>query len=164
MNPVIDDIERGASEGHERIAAASDLDGLHQAETDVLGKKAPLTLLKKQLGSLDDDGRRAAGQALNAARASLEAEIADRRRQLEAEARSLRLEAERLDLTFQTVNAIVNGRRNITPNTALRLARVFGTSPAFWLNLQQTWDLYREMHSEEAKEIAKLKPIAVAHA
>ena len=68
--------------------------------------------------------------------------------------------AERLGVTFQTVNAIVNGRRSITPNTALRLARVLGTSPSFWLNLQLTWDLYREMHSEEAASIAKLKPIA----
>jgi plasmid maintenance system antidote protein VapI len=48
---------------------------------------------------------------------------------------------------------IVNGRRSITPNTALRLARVLGTSPSFWLNLQLTWDLYREMHSEEAASI-----------
>jgi antitoxin HigA-1 len=68
--------------------------------------------------------------------------------------------AQHLGVTFQTVNAIVNGRRSITPNTALRLARVFGTSPTFWLNLQLTWDLYREMHSEEAASIAKLKPIA----
>lgn len=67
--------------------------------------------------------------------------------------------AKRLGLTFQTVNAIVNGRRSITPNTALRLARVFGTSPTFWLNLQLTWDLYQEMHSPEAASIAKLKPI-----
>jgi plasmid maintenance system antidote protein VapI len=37
---------------------------------------------------------------------------------------------------------------------------VLGTSPSFWLNLQLTWDLYREMHSEEAASIAKLKPIA----
>ena len=68
--------------------------------------------------------------------------------------------AERLGITFQTVNAIVNGRRSITPNTALRLARVFGTSPTFWLNLQLAWDLYEAMHSEEAALIAKLKPIA----
>lgn len=36
---------------------------------------------------------------------------------------------------------IINGKRNITPDTALRLARYFGTSPAFWVNLQARYDL-----------------------
>lgn len=36
---------------------------------------------------------------------------------------------------------IVNGKRNITPDTALRLARYFGTSAAFWVNLQARYDL-----------------------
>jgi addiction module HigA family antidote len=43
---------------------------------------------------------------------------------------------------YQRVNEIVNGRRGITPSTALRLAKFFGTSPDFWLNLQLRWDLY----------------------
>jgi len=69
--------------------------------------------------------------------------------------------AERLGVTFQRVNAIANGRRSITPDTALRLSKVFGTSAAFWLNLQQGLDLYEAMHSDEAKEIEKLRPIGV---
>ena len=36
---------------------------------------------------------------------------------------------------------IVHGRRGITPDTALRLARYFNTSPGFWLNLQSSYDL-----------------------
>jgi addiction module HigA family antidote len=39
------------------------------------------------------------------------------------------------------IGDIVHGRRAITPDTALRLARFFGTSPEFWLNLQQMHDL-----------------------
>lgn len=39
------------------------------------------------------------------------------------------------------VNDIVRGRRSITANTALRLARYFGTSPEFWINLQAHYDL-----------------------
>lgn len=39
------------------------------------------------------------------------------------------------------IGEIVNGRRAITPDTALRLARFFGNSPEFWLNLQQMHDL-----------------------
>lgn len=69
--------------------------------------------------------------------------------------------AERLGITFQRVNAIVNERRSVTPDTALRLSRVFGTSPDFWLNLQQARDLYEAMHSDEAKEIEKLKRFGV---
>lgn len=39
------------------------------------------------------------------------------------------------------INDIVHGKRAVTADTALRLARFFGTSPAFWLNLQQRYDL-----------------------
>ena len=39
------------------------------------------------------------------------------------------------------INDIVRERRSITPNTALRLARYFGTTPQFWLNLQTRFDL-----------------------
>ncbi len=49
-------------------------------------------------------------------------------------ARALRVPPDR-------INAIVQGRRSITADTALRLARAFGTSPQFWLNLQTRYDL-----------------------
>jgi antitoxin HigA-1 len=67
--------------------------------------------------------------------------------------------AERIGISFQRVNTIVNGRRGITPDTALRLSRLFGNSPDFWLNGQLAWDLYHAMHSAEAKDIKKIKPI-----
>ncbi len=67
--------------------------------------------------------------------------------------------AERIRVPFQRVNAIVNGRRSITPDTALRLAKVFGTTPDVWMNLQQAWDLYHAMHSPEADTIADLRPV-----
>lgn len=41
------------------------------------------------------------------------------------------------------ISELVNKKRAITPNTALRLARYFGTSPEFWLGMQQTHDLER---------------------
>jgi len=68
--------------------------------------------------------------------------------------------AERLGITFQRVNAIANERRSVTPDTALRLSKVFGTSPGFWLNLQQARDLYEAMHSDAGKDIENLKRIA----
>ena len=50
---------------------------------------------------------------------------------------------------FQRVNEIVRGRRGITPSTALRLSRFFGTAPDFWINLQMRWDLYHARRAEE---------------
>ena len=54
------------------------------------------------------------------------------------------------------INEIVRERRAVTPDTALRLARYFGTTPQFWLNLQTSYDLRiaeREVGSKIAKEI-----------
>ncbi len=49
---------------------------------------------------------------------------------------------------YQRINEIVNQRRGITPSTALRLARYFGTSADYWLNFQMRWDLYHTQQSE----------------
>jgi antitoxin HigA-1 len=49
---------------------------------------------------------------------------------------------------YQRVNELVNGRRGITPSTALRLSKFLGTTPDLWLNLQLHWDLYHALQSE----------------
>ena len=64
--------------------------------------------------------------------------------------------AERIRVPYQRVNELVNGRWGVTPSTALRLAKFFGTSPDFWLNLQLRWDLYHA-REEEAAELAKIR-------
>ena len=69
--------------------------------------------------------------------------------------------ADRIGVSYPRVNEIVNGKRGITPDTALRLSRLFGTSPEFWLNGQQNWDLWHAMRSPEASDIDRIKPIAV---
>ena len=61
---------------------------------------------------------------------------------------------------YQRVNEIINGRRRITPSTALRLAKFFGVSPDFWMNIQLRWDLYFEKQSE-ADNLKTIKPITV---
>ena len=48
-----------------------------------------------------------------------------------------------LDVPVNRITAILNGQRGVTADTALRLARYFGTTPLVWLNLQQTCDLRR---------------------
>jgi addiction module HigA family antidote len=67
--------------------------------------------------------------------------------------------AERICVPFQRVNAIANGHRSITPDTALRLAKLLNTSPDFWLNLQQAWDLYEATHSKKAAVLEKIEPV-----
>jgi addiction module HigA family antidote len=54
-----------------------------------------------------------------------------------------------IHVPYQRINEIINGRRGITPSTALRLARYFDTSADFWLNLQLRWDLYFAQQTEQ---------------
>ena len=51
--------------------------------------------------------------------------------------------AERLGISANRLNEVVLGKRRITPDTALRLARMLNTSPQFWMRLQADWDLHR---------------------
>lgn len=65
----------------------------------------------------------------------------------------------RLGVSFPRLNEIVRGKRSVTPDTALRLARVLGMPAEFWLGLQTDWDLWHAMHGERAEEIARLEPV-----
>jgi antitoxin HigA-1 len=49
--------------------------------------------------------------------------------------------ARALRVPMNRISAVVNGKRSITADTAMRLARYFGTSPQYWLNLQSAYDL-----------------------
>ncbi len=57
--------------------------------------------------------------------------------------------ADAIHVPYQRINEIINGRRGITPSTALRLAKFFGMSPDFWMNLQLRWDLYQAQQDEQ---------------
>jgi addiction module HigA family antidote len=59
--------------------------------------------------------------------------------------------AKALGISRRRVNEIVNGRRGLTADTALRLARHFGTGPELWLHLQAAWDLHRARIEYDAK-------------
>ena len=64
--------------------------------------------------------------------------------------------ADAIHVPYQRINELVNKKRGVTPSTALRLARYFGVSLDFWLNLQARWDLYRTQQKEQ-KELASIK-------
>jgi addiction module HigA family antidote len=65
--------------------------------------------------------------------------------------------ADHILVPYQRINEIVNGRRGITPGTALRLAKFFSISADFWMNLQLRWDLYFAQQ-DETKVLAKIHP------
>jgi len=67
--------------------------------------------------------------------------------------------ADAILVPYQRVNEIINEKRGITPNTALRLAKYFGNTPGFWMNLQLRFDLYQaqRVDNEEIKSIRTLK-------
>ena len=65
----------------------------------------------------------------------------------------------RLGVSFPRLNEIVRGKRGVTPDTALRLARVTGMSADFWLGLQLDWDLWHAMRSDRAAKIEELEPL-----
>ena len=56
--------------------------------------------------------------------------------------------ADAIQVPYQRLNEIINGRRGLTPSTALRLGKFFGTTPGFWMNLQLRWDLYHAQKRE----------------
>ncbi len=62
-----------------------------------------------------------------------------------------------IHVPYQRVNDLVHQRRSMTPSTALRLAKFFGTTPEFWMNLQLRWDLYAARKTEQ-NTITKIHP------
>ena len=71
--------------------------------------------------------------------------------------------AEAMGVQRKHVNELCNDRRNVTAATALILARVFGNSPDFWLNVQRRSDLWEAMHSpRERKRIERARPLTSA--
>ena len=65
--------------------------------------------------------------------------------------------AKRIGVPFQRVNSLVNGRRNLTPDTALRLSKFFGMSATFWMNHQLRWDLFFAQRDGKT-DIAGIRP------
>jgi addiction module HigA family antidote len=66
--------------------------------------------------------------------------------------------AERLGTTFRTVNEIINEKRNISTEMAIKLAKFFGTSIELWLNLQNQYDIYK-IFNKKKEAIKKVRPL-----
>ncbi|TIR02869.1 MAG: addiction module antidote protein, HigA family, partial [Mesorhizobium sp.] len=71
--------------------------------------------------------------------------------------------AEAMGVQRKHVNELCNNRRNVTAATALILARVFGNSPDFWLNVQRRSDLWAVMNSpDERARVDRARPLTTA--
>ena len=64
--------------------------------------------------------------------------------------------AKHIGVSFKRINEIVNGKRGITPETALLFSQAFGNAPQFWLNVQNTYDL---AHVKVEKKIVRLQTV-----
>lgn len=69
--------------------------------------------------------------------------------------------AQALGVSRQTINEILRERRAVSPEMALRLSRLFGNSPEFWLNAQRAVDLWDAQRSSRIK-ILRIKPLRAA--
>ncbi len=76
------------------------------------------------------------------------------REELETLGLSANVLSKELGVPANRIRMILNGQRGVSANTALRLARYFGTTPQLWLNLQKTWEL-RRAEIEAGREIAE---------
>ncbi len=121
---MIDQVRQARDAALARVASVTTLDDLRAVDTEVLGKKGPLTVLKTQLGSLPIDDRKAAGQAINDAIGAVQQAIAARRDDLGAAEVIARIEAERLDLTEVTTRPR-RGHPHLSTQAWERLEDVF---------------------------------------
>jgi addiction module HigA family antidote len=69
--------------------------------------------------------------------------------------------ARRIGLSRKHINEVVNCKKPVSTDTALRLSRLFGTSPELWLNGQMAWDIWHEMRGKKARELKAIEPLAV---
>lgn len=68
--------------------------------------------------------------------------------------------ADRLGVHYPRVNELVNGKRGVTTETAVMLAKLLGTSPELWLNLQATFDLYETLRDPSSSaKLEKVEPL-----
>jgi addiction module HigA family antidote len=63
-----------------------------------------------------------------------------------------------LKIPVNRMSEIVNGRRNVNADAALRLSRYFGNTPEFWINLQATYDLRIAFHSSASRIEREVRP------
>ena len=121
----MEDLARVESELIAQVAAAADLAALEGVRVAALGRKGRITGLMKTLGGLEPEARKAAGQAMNAAKEAVAEAIEARRLELQDADLDQRLEAERVDVTLPARPAEV-GRIHPISQTVEEIVAIFG--------------------------------------
>ena len=68
--------------------------------------------------------------------------------------------ADGIRVPYQRINELINERRGISPSTALWLAKFFGITTDFWMNVQLRWDLYQALQAER-DELKGIRPLSI---
>ncbi len=121
----MNEIEQLRAEVLAAVSAASDGAALEATRVDVLGKKGRVTGLMKNLGGMDPEARKVAGQALNTLKTELEAAMASRRASLDAAALDAKLAHEKLDVTLP-IRPEAKGSLHPISQTMEEMAAIFG--------------------------------------
>ena len=141
------------------IQRASDLAVLDQVRVRYLGKSGRLTARLKQLGSLSPEQRPQAGQAINRAKAAVQAAIDERKSALEQVALTARLAAERVDVTLPGRGQQPGGLHPIT-RTLLRIERLFANAG---FSVAEGPEVEDDYHNFEALNIPAHHPARAMH-
>ncbi|WP_036248289.1 phenylalanine--tRNA ligase subunit alpha [Methylobacter sp. BBA5.1] len=121
MSAILEEI---LAQALQQLADAKDLNQLDQVRVQYLGKKGQFTLQMKELGRLDPEQRRSAGQVINEARDQFQQQLEARKTALEQAALEERLASERVDVTLPGRGQFVAGLHPVT-TTLRRISTIF---------------------------------------
>ena len=79
------------------------------------------------------------------------------RQELEARGWTQKDFSEIIDLSEKAISAIVNGRKQITPEAAIKFGAALGMSAAFWMNLEANYRLHRAMRESDETQLAAIR-------
>ncbi|MDD5580039.1 MAG: phenylalanine--tRNA ligase subunit alpha [Methylobacter sp.] len=143
----------------EKLAEAKDFNQLDQARVEYLGKRGLFTLQMKELGKLDPELRRAAGQVINQAKDQFQQTLEARKNVLENAALEERLASERIDVTLPGRGQNIGGLHPVT-TTLRRISRIFGSVGFKVIEGPEIEDDY---HNFEALNIPEHHPARAMH-
>lgn len=69
--------------------------------------------------------------------------------------------ARKIGISVKILSAVIHAKRPIDTELALRLGRLFGTTPELWLNGQIAWDIWRTLHSDKKQALEAIEPLSV---
>ncbi len=153
------DIEQILSQSLSQLAEAKDLSELDQVRVNFLGKKGAFTLQMKQLGALDPDQRREAGQTINQAKNQFQDALSQRKDAMQMAELAARLASESIDVTLPGRGQNVYGLHPVTI-TLRRISQIF-SSVGF--TIEEGPEIEDDYHNFEALNIPAHHPARAMH-